>query len=317
MSGLLYNSGDILRFLASARAPLIVILGPTASGKTAFSLDCARLLCENGLHAEIVSADSRQLYRFLDIGTAKIRPEEMQGIPHHLLSVLDPKDPVTIAWYQEHAIRIIREIHQRGGIPLLVGGSMLYLSAVIDGLRPLSPVDPVLRCSLEAAYDRDHGAALYAELRRIDPETASAFSPVNKAYLIRAMEIERSTGLLPSRAKQRGDVPFDLFILGVRKSPADLHDAIAKRIQAMMDAGWIGEVEALLHRGYTAKDPGLLSHGYREIAAMLLTGKPARGELPEIIAAQTRQYAKRQRTWWKNDPRIYWMGTATREVIKQ
>lgn len=309
MSGLLYNSEDILRFLASARAPLIVILGPTASGKTALSLESAQFLIENGRHPEIVNADSRQLYRLLDIGTAKIRPEEMRDIPHHLLSVLDPKDPVTIAWYQENAIRIIREIHERGGIPLFVGGSMLYLSTVIDGLRPLPPVDPALRLSLEAEYDRDHGASLSAELQRIDPETARAFSPANKTYLLRAMEIGRSTGLPPSRAKQRGDVPFDLFILGIRKSPADLHRAIAKRIQAMMDAGWIEEVEELLRQGYTAKDPGLLSHGYREIAAMLLTGKPARGELPEIIATQTRRYAKRQMTWWRHDPRIRWISS--------
>src|SRR3989344_3598919 len=154
----------LLRHLQTAQRPLIVVLGPTASGKTGFSLDLADEIARTaGTHgwqgAEIVNADSRQLYRGLDVGTAKIRPDEMQGIPHHLFSVLDPQQEVTMAWYREQATKAIDDILSRHRVPILVGGSMLYVSAVIDGLEPLPAVDPELRKRLERGYDMDHGGA--------------------------------------------------------------------------------------------------------------------------------------------------------------
>ncbi len=188
-------------YLTDAKKPLIVVLGPTASGKTAFSIELAKHVAAMGgsKTVEILNADSRQLYRFLDIGTAKVTDQEKDGVPHHLLDMLAPEQEVTIAWYKEAAERAIAEIHARGNVPVLVGGSMLYISAVIDGLEPLAS-DPALRARLEGEYDADGGKALYARLQEIDPDTASAFHPNNKPYVIRAMEIFETTGEAPLTA---------------------------------------------------------------------------------------------------------------------
>ena len=170
----------------SSRRPLIVVVGPTASGKTAFSLAIAKHL---GRNAEIINADARQLYRSMDIGTAKIRPEEMQTVVHHLLDVLDPSEEATAAWYKAEATRVINDVVDRGNVPILVGGSMLYISALIDDLQFAPGANAAVRKRLENEYDVDEGTGLYTRLMEIDPETASAFSVRNKPYVVRAMEI--------------------------------------------------------------------------------------------------------------------------------
>ena len=297
---------------------LIVVLGPTASGKTAFSLDVAKAAAE--VHepplphqwnvAEIINADSRQLYRFMDIGTAKITPNEMEGIPHHLLDVLDPKEEATAAWYKSEATRIVNEVLGRGNVPILVGGSMLYISALLDDLQFVASGDPVLRQTLEQQYDADGGVALYARLMEIDPETASAFSLKNKPYVVRAMEIVESTGDIPSSLKKTGSCPWDLLIFGMEWQREKLVERINARTEQMFADGWIGEVQSLLDRGYSVNDPGMKSHGYREIAEAISNGKSKEEnakKLLGIIAAKTRQYAKRQMTWWKHDQRIHWL----------
>ncbi len=294
-------------FVEKARNPLVVVLGPTASGKTAFSITVAQFLREMGKSAEVVNADSRQLYRGMDIGTAKITSEEMVGIPHHLLDVLDPDEEVTGAWYKVEASRVIDDILKRGNIPMLVGGSMLYISALIDDLEFVSSADPALRQKLEDQYDEDAGGALYARLTEIDPETASAFSKNNKPYVLRAMEIFESTGLKPSIAKQSGSCPWDLLIFGMQCPRDVLVQRIHERTTTMFEDGWIDEVRVLLGNGYSLADPGMKSHGYREIAEAVLDREINEEALAESIAAKTRQYAKRQMTWWRNDPRITWL----------
>lgn len=301
-------------FLSSAKKPLIVVLGPTASGKTAFSIDVAKFLDVSGKHAEIVNADSRQLYRFMNIGTAKIWPEEMEGIPHHLLDVLDPKEEATAAWYKTEATRVIEDILRRGNIPILVGGSMLYISALLDNLQFVTGADPTLRKKLEQQYDLDGGATLYGRLMEIDPETASVFSKNNKPYVIRAMEILEGTGLKPSEAKHKSACPWNLLIFGMQQPREKLVERINARTQQMFAAGWIDEVRSLIDRGYSVQDPGMTSHGYREIAEAISRAK-SKGQsvkideelLVTLIAAKTRQYAKRQMTWWKGDQRIQWI----------
>jgi len=299
-------------YVGNSRHPLIVVLGPTASGKTAFSLNIAHAVAEDRdlplqQAAEIINADSRQLYRFMDIGTAKIRPEEMAGIPHHLLDVLDPKEEATAAWYKIEATRVISDILERGNVPILVGGSMLYISALLDDLKFVAGADPVLRQKLECQYDADGGLALYERLHKIDPETASAFSVKNKPYVIRAMEILEGTGTKPSDAKKTGTCPWDLLIFGMQWPRETLVERINARTQQMFADGWIAEVQSLLARGYTMEDLGMKSHGYREIAAAIASGNVDTNALAEIICAKTRQYAKRQMTWWKNDQRITWV----------
>lgn len=301
--------------------PLIVVLGPTASGKTAFSLEIAQHITSLAAEvhepplpkrrqvAEIINADSRQLYRFMDIGTAKIRPDEMAGITHHFLDVLDPKEEATAAWYKTEATRVIEEILRRGNIPILVGGSMLYISALIDDLEFPAGADPAVRKKLEEQYDADEGTALYARLMEIDPETASAFSMKNKPYVIRAMEIFESSGMKPSDVKQTGSCPWDLLIFGIRRPREELVARIDARTRQMFEQGWIEEVQSLLDRGYSVDDPGMKSHGYREIAEAITNEQleSKNEQLLELITAKTRQYAKRQMTWWRNDQRIQWI----------
>ena len=284
--------------------PVIVALGPTCSGKTGFSLEVCRHL---GDRAEVVNADSRQFYRGMDIGTAKITEEEKGSVPHHLFSVLDPKEPVTIAWYQEHANRVIGDIHERGNVPVMVGGSMLYISSVVDGLRPLPEADPELRKELEALYDQDDGWALYDELARVDPDTAKSFDKANKQYVVRAVELYRLTGFPPSTLKKTVPPDFQSLLLGLEWPRDELVKRINARTAEIVNGGWIREVETLLENGYAVEDPGFKSVGYREIAQWLVSDEQNKEALIEAIAAKTRQYAKRQTTWWKDDDRIRWI----------
>lgn len=300
--------------IAQNPKPVIVVLGPTCSGKTGFSLEvCKHVMVRRAHHdtddniAEVINADSRQLYNGMNIGTAKITEEEKQGIPHHLFSVLDPKEPVTIAWYQEQANAVIADIHARGGVPVLVGGSMLYISAVVDGLRPLPEADPELRKELEALYDKDDGWALFDELSRVDPETARSFDKANKQYVVRAVELYRLTGFPPSSLKKTVPPDFQTLLLGLEWPRDELTKRIDARTPQLVNGGWITEVETLLERGYTQHDPGFKSHGYCEIAQWLQIDEQNKEQLIEVIAAKTRQYAKRQMTWWKDDDRIRWI----------
>ncbi|MDD5055243.1 MAG: tRNA (adenosine(37)-N6)-dimethylallyltransferase MiaA [Candidatus Peribacteraceae bacterium] len=282
--------------------------------------------------AEIINADSRQFYRFMDIGTAKITPEEMHGIPHHLLSVLDPKEPCSIAWFQKEAARVIGEIHGRGNIPVLVGGSMLYVSAMVDGLKPL-PSDPALRTRLSEEYDIDQGEALHRRLAQVDPQSAASIPRENKVYLLRALEIFEQTGKPKSVQKIEAVSPYDLLIFGMDVPREELNMRINDRTKLMMESGWIDEVRQLLDRGYSVDDPGMKSIGYREIVGYLQQSQQrfenrcgsrhnneATFELPlqnahsphvkslsDEIALKTRAYAKRHMTWWRRDARIRWI----------
>lgn len=286
-----------------AKKPLIVVLGPTASGKTGFSMKLAEMIGS----AEILNADSRQLYRHMDIGTAKISDAEKRGIPHHLFDVLEPTEDVSIAWYKEQATAIIEDCHKRGVVPILVGGSMLYISAVVDGLDPLPPVDPAIRERLEEEYDVDDGWSLYDRLVEIDPATAKSFESQNKRYVVRAMELYEKTGIPPSQLKKTIPPPYQILQFGMYWAREELTQRIDERTKEMLENGWIEEVEGLLDRGFTVSDPGMKSHGYREIIAWLQSDEQDKGVLMELIASKTRQYAKRQMTWWTGDDRINWL----------
>lgn len=299
---------------AKPEKPLIVLLGPTASGKTALSIRIAQHLKSKQKTLEIINADSRQCYKLLDIGTAKITEKEMQGVPHHLLDVLDPKEECTISWYAERATKAIDEIHARGNVPMLVGGSMLYISAIIDGLQSMTASDPVVRKRLSDEYDVDAGVSLHTKLKRVDPESALVIPRQNKVYLLRALEIFETTGKPKSAQKMKSSCPYDLLIFGIDADPEALRVRINERTDVMLKSGWIEEVKGLLERGYKAEDPGMKSHGYRDIIEALNSPHPptpspssGEGELCEKIASQIRRYAKRQRTWWRGDERIKWI----------
>lgn len=333
---------DVNEWLKTAEKPVIVVLGPTASGKTDYSIRLAHSLNSDAPHPnplssfsagflpagnalrksalkkrneegqatsgwkiEIINADSRQLYKYLDIGTAKITDKVMNGIPHHLLSVLDPKEKLTVAWYKEQADRVIADIHFRKHLPILVGGSMLYISAVIDNFEMAPPPSEESRTRLEQEYDKDDGDTLYKKLQERDPEAATSFSKENKRYLVRALEMYESTGKTKSQLRKE-DSQYDVFIIGMNVERKILHDRIEKRTEKMFSLGWIDEVKELMKRGYSEKDPGMESHGYREIIQVINGDLPLE-EAKKIIIKQGKDYAKRQMTWWKRDDRIQWI----------
>ncbi len=289
--------------ILSQSKPLIVVLGPTASGKTAFSIKIAQYIS----HAAIINADSRQLYNYMNIGTAKITDEEKQGIPHVLFDVLDPSEDVSIAQYKEMAMREIDRCHADGVVPILVGGSMLYISAVVDGLDPLPPADQEIRKRLEAEWDADDGWTLYDKLVEIDPATAKSFEKQNKRYVVRAMELYEMTGKPPSQLKKTMPPPYNILQFGMHWPREELVRRIDERTHQLLQSGWIEEVEGLADKGYTINDPGMKSHGYREIMQWLSSEDRNVEELEHVIAAKTRQYAKRQMTWWNDDERIVWI----------
>lgn len=287
-------------------SPILVVIGPTAAGKTAFSIELAAHLDAMHIPAAIVNADSRQLYTLLDIGTAKITEEEKRGVAHHLFSVLDPKEPVTVAWYQREAIKTIDELHQQNILPIIVGGSMLYVSSIVDGLVPIES-DPKKRLKLEKEYDKDQGKTLYARLTSLDPQTAATIPIENKVYVVRAMEMIEGTGKTKSELLETAESPYTSLILGIDQDDEVLRERIEKRVQDMFGAGWVEEVRSLKKNGYTKDDPGMQSVGYREILAALETGIDPTNSCIEEIVRKTWQYARRHRTWWREDPRVRWI----------
>jgi len=286
--------------------PVIVILGPTASGKTAFSIDLAQ-----SINGEVLNADSRQFYRCLDIGTAKITEEEMDGVPHHLLDVLDPSDEATVGWYQKEASKVIDTLLQKGTVPILVGGSMLYISAMTDDLSLAPPADPAIRERLEKEYDNDNGATLHKRLEALDSDVATRIHQNNKPRLVRAVEIFEMSPVENAKDqlwKASENPKYDILILGISKPRDESVVKINNRCKAMFEAGWVDEVQKLIDKGYTESDPAMKSHGYKEIMEYIAGGKSEPIEsLQERIAAKTRQYARRQMTWWNRDDRIHWV----------
>lgn len=317
---------DLQAHLRQFARPLVVVLGPTASGKTASSIEICEYIAsdkEGGwMSAEVINADSRQLYRGLDIGTAKITSAEARGIVHHLIDVLDPQQPANIGWYQEHAMPIIDDCIARRCVPMLVGGSMLYLSAIIDGLQPLPSVEPSLRTALEQELAKGGAVAMHRRLSMIDPEAAATVDPRNGIYLIRALELAEVHRQPLSTLKSLRSCSYDLFIIGIHRPREELVRRINERTSALFAAGWVEEVAGLLTRGVRIEDPAMQSHGYREIAEAL--GKESRSMNQEVregavnevkndtvlmerISANTRRYAKRQQTWWRGNERIRWV----------
>ncbi len=305
-------SALIHKHLAAAKKPLIVILGPTASGKTAVSVDLALAIKDAQPHgwtdAEILNADSRQLYRGLDIGTAKATMKERRGVTHYLFDLFDPSEEVTAPKFQTAATTAIDEVLKKHHVPILCGGSMLYLSAVVDGLTFAGKSDPAVRQRLSDEYDLDEGLTLQKRLCEMDPEAAENTERRNKVYMLRAMEIAEQAGSV-RRAKTKSDSPYDVLMIGLRWNRDELTKRINDRTPKLVNGGWIDEVKSLKAKGYSSKDPGMISHGYREILKWIEAGEDpeALPAVTEKIAAMTRQYAKRQMTWWKRDERIQWI----------
>lgn len=285
-----------------ARKPLVVILGPTAVGKSEVAIRIAE-----HLDGEVISADSRLFYRGMDIGTAKPSLEDRLRVPHHLIDVADPDEVWSLVIFQQAARRAIDAIHQRNRLPLLVGGTGQYIRAVAQAWEsPRVEPDPRLRFVLEAWKEEIGAQELHARLAVLDPDAAVKIDPRNVRRTIRALEVIFSSGRKFSQQTKRGNTPFDLLQIGLNRPRAELYARIDARIQAMLEAGFVDEVQNLLDKGYSPDLPTLSAIGYGEIIGYLV-GKISLEEAIVLIQRQTRVFVRRQANWFKkDDPNIVW-----------
>ena len=282
----------------SSPRPVLALLGPTATGKTGLAVQLAEQL-----DGEVVSVDSALVYRGMDIGTAKPTAEERRGIPHHLIDILEPTETWSAAAFRAAALDCIEAIHARGRLPILAGGTMLYFKALFEGLAELPEADPALRARLEAERAERGLAALHDELATVDPEAAARIRPTDPQRILRALEVWRLTGVPLSehhRCQQAQGFPHPLLALGLMpQDRALLHRRIAKRFDAMLEAGFVDEVRRLRARGDLHPGlPALRSVGYRQAWAFLEGEYDADTFRHKAIVA-TRQLAKRQITWMR------------------
>ncbi len=281
---------------------LVVVCGATATGKS----DLAIALAQE-INAEIVNADSMQIYKGMDIGTAKLSIEQRAGITHHMLDVLDVTQDSTVAWYQEQARAAISDIHARGKNAIVVGGTGLYIKAILDDLN-FPDTDPVVRASLELELATIGIDALFKRLEKLDPAAAIAIDRANSRRVIRALEVIAITGKpftanLPREASSRYP---DAIQLGLVMNREDLSERIALRVDHMWEIGFVEEVDALIGAGITNGRTAQLALGYSQLIAAK-NGVLSQDEAKEDTKRATRQYARRQETWFSRDERIQWI----------
>ncbi len=286
------------------KSKLLCLLGPTAVGKTEVAIQLAQ-----HLNAEIVSVDSRQIYRQMDIGTAKPTPEEQQAARHHLIDCVDISHPFSVADYQSLADIAIKDIQNRGKQVLLVGGAGLYFRSIVDGLFEGPGADVSLRKKLEQEAAQQGADVLHNRLRACDPESAERIHPNNLTRVIRALEVYELTGIPMSEHQQQWNpenprYPFIAF--GLTMQRAQLYHRIEQRVDIMLANGLIAEVESLLAAGYSRDTFALQSFGYKELIAYL-DGKCTYLKAIEQLKQNTRRFAKRQLTWFRKDKRIEWL----------
>ena len=288
-----------------AQARIIVLTGPTATGKTALGVALAKKL-----GGEVVSADSMQLYRGMDIGTAKPTAEEMEGVPHHMFDAAGPEEAFSVSRYVEMAAACVDDVLARGKQPILVGGTNLYIDSLLSGRDFAQKGDGALRERLGAQYDALGGEAMRARLAAVDPERAAKLAPGDKRRIVRALEIYELTGKTISAhdAETRAlppRYPSVRFALNFA-AREDLYARIDRRVDAMLAAGLVGEVRALLERGVPPEATAMQAIGYKEIAEAL-RGECTIDEAVERIKLGSRRYAKRQLTWLRRDAQLHWI----------
>lgn len=296
------------------KSPLICIVGPTAVGKTEISIRLAQRI-----HAEIVSLDSRQIYRQMDIGTAKPTSEQQHAVPHHLIDCVDVDRPFSAADYQRWADAAIEDICKRGKQPLIVGGAGLYFRTLVDGIFEGPGADAEIRSRLKQEIEEHGTTALHERLRRCDPESANRIHPNNLVRVIRALEIYELTGKPISSFQHQwkrsvSRYPFHAF--GLYMSKDCLYRRVETRVDQMVKRGLIGEVKELLAGGCARNCAAMQSFGYKEIIDYL-DGKQSLDEAIVLLKKNTRRLAKRQLTWFRNDARIQWIDRSQFESIDQ
>ena len=281
---------------------LIAIVGPTAVGKSSLSLAIAR-----EFNCEIINGDSRQIYRFMDIGTSKPNKRDFEAIPHHLFDIVNPDEPYSVALYRNAALNIISGIQQRENLPLLVGGSGLYVWSLLENWDvPRVPPDTVFRKKLEAEAHEKGTAFVYRMLEEVDPEAAAKILQGNLRRIIRALEISHVTGRQPSTLQKKGLPICPVLVIGLTAEREALYRMIDNRVDDMIEQGLIDEVKMLESRGYQRDLPSMSSIGYKQIYAWL-AGEIGLEEAVRQIKTKTHAFARRQYAWFRlNDSRIHW-----------
>jgi tRNA dimethylallyltransferase len=298
------GSRKVLKNIATR---LIVICGPTAGGKTAAAIEVAEQV-----DGEIINADSVQVYRLMDIGAAKPTAAERARVRHHLIDVVDPDEPFDAASFARLGRATVADIASRGKVPIVAGGTGLYIKALLGGLARRAASDPGIRRRLQEDLREEGPAALHARLAQIDPATAARVHPNDAVRIVRALEVYAATGR-PLSAHHRGhrfsDAPFEAFTIGLDMPRETLYARIDRRVEAMMARGLETEVRRLLARGYGEDLKPMQSLGYRHMTA-LIAGRVDRAEAVRTLQRDTRRFAKRQLTWFRANPRIRWVSPA-------
>jgi len=291
---------------------LLVIVGPTAAGKSALALRLGERF--NGI---VISADSRLIYRGMDIGTAKPTAEERARVPHALIDIINPDEPFGLADYQRLAYEAIAEAHAAGRLPMLVGGTGQYVRAVVEGWNiPPAPPQPMLRQALEAEAEREGAAALHRRLAEVDPPAAARIDPRNVRRVIRALEVYLTTGRPISELQRRSPPGYDLLQIGLRLERERLYQRIDARVEEMLAAGLLEEVRRLRAAGYADDLPSMSALGYRQLIAHL-RGEISLAEAVERIKRDTRRFVHQQMVWFRErDPAIEWFDAEDREGIE-
>ncbi|SHE31369.1 tRNA dimethylallyltransferase [Tissierella praeacuta DSM 18095] len=284
---------------------LFILIGPTAIGKTALSVELAKRI--NG---EIISADSMQIYKYMNIGSAKITKEEMENIPHHLIDIIFPNEDFTVADFKNNAVKLIKDINSRGKLPIVAGGTGLYINSLVYNLNftQVAPNEEI-RVKLESLGDKHGNEYLHQELEKIDIKSAEKISVNDRKRIIRAIEIFEITGKPMSEHNKNFRVPvedYNLVMIGLNMDRKELYNRINLRVDIMIEEGLVEEVNNLLKMGYNKELVSMQGIGYKEII-MYLEGNISLEKSVELIKQGSRNYAKRQLTWFRRDNRIKWM----------
>lgn len=283
--------------------PLVVVVGPTAVGKSEIAVELALRF-----HGEVISADSVQLYKYFNIGTAKLTPQEQKGVPHYFLDLLEPDQEFSVAQFQGMARKKIKEINRRGKLPFLVGGTGLYIQAVIDPYHfPETVSIHELRRKFRKIWAEGKGGELYRELQEVDPITANRIHPNDFRRISRALEVYHLTGTpISDFQKKRFDSSqYELAMVGLTRSRPEIYRRIERRVDLMFKNGIVEETKSILARGYDQHLKPFQSLGYKQVVSYL-NGEYDLATAIELTKKATRNYAKRQLTWFRRDPRIKW-----------
>lgn len=283
---------------------VIVLVGPTAVGKSAVAIRLA-----SRLKTEVISADSRMVYRGMDIGTAKPKPAERAQVIHHLIDIVNPDEPFSAGRFKNLAAAVIKRLHEEGRIPVVVGGTGLYVKLLMHGLWQGPEADRALRERLYEAEKRFGPGHLYRRLQKIDSDSARVIQPRDLPKVVRAIEVYEETGRPLSafhREHRFSEKPYEAVVVGIRRPRPDLYQRIEARVNEMLDRGLVDEVRALMAKGYSAELPAMKGLGYRQVVGYL-QGRYDLTEAVHRLKRDTQRYAKRQFTWFNHDPAIRWV----------